>query len=419
VDDVVADRRPGEGETERARALQELAGPAHVATVSFLASRAAPSGGFWIGLAGGVALARAAQRRGAREGYGASIAAMLETVAIMGPARFGVPLTQAASAPLLGRLQRRGVGFAGQLATCMAIRLLHNTVTTVFFIWIITGGVDAYAGAYHGLAGRFGIELTTTTVLALTGASLVGWAAFASTVQVLVYRRGLRHAEEAGEVAAATAAPGTQKRARARRFDPRAVALAAVLAFALLLTSTAPALLAGVAVWLVLAWALARPDREPLRTGLALAALLAGGSLIFTLGAGLGAGVAARRAVRAALLVLVATWLRAAAGAEGLRELSRRTLGRLSRVPAASQAAATLEAIGSEGRLLSAGRSLLAALGAAHRRPLPLLDAVLDWVARESASFRPTPAGRPPRLRLRAADAGLLALALAPAVLLL
>jgi hypothetical protein len=416
---VVSDAGATVEDAGGARALQEVAGPAHVATVSFLASRAAPSGGFWIGLAGGVALARAAQRRGAREGYGASIAAMLETVAIMGPARFGVPLTQAATAPLLGRLQKRGVGFAGQLATCMAIRLLHNTVTTAFFIWIVTGGVDAYAGAYHGLAGRLGIELSTAAVLVLTAVSLLGWAAFASTVQVLVYRRGLHRGDDADHGAAVRPAPGAPRRARARRFDPRAVALAAVVAFVLLLTSTAPALLAGVAVWLVLAWLLARPDPDPLRTGLALAALLAGGSLIFTLGAGLGAAVAARRAVRAALLVLVATWLRAAAGAEGLRELSRRTLGRLHRVPAASEAAATLEAIGSEGRLLAAGRSLLAALGAARRRPVPLLDAVLGWVAHESASFRPAPAARPPRLRLRAVDAGLLALALAPAVALL
>ena len=82
-------------------------GPAHVAVVSFLAARAAPTGGFWIALAGGVALARVAERRGARAGFGASVAAMLETVAIIGPARFGIPFTQAATAPLLGRLEAR------------------------------------------------------------------------------------------------------------------------------------------------------------------------------------------------------------------------------------------------------------------------------------------------------------------------
>src|SRR3954462_12866631 len=94
------------------------AGPAHVAVVSFLAARAAPTGGFWIALAGGVALARVAERRGARFGFGASGAAPLETVAIIGPARFGVPLTQALTAPILGRLHARGVGFWPQLAAC-------------------------------------------------------------------------------------------------------------------------------------------------------------------------------------------------------------------------------------------------------------------------------------------------------------
>src|ERR671914_1915818 len=98
------------------------AGPAYVATVSFLASRAAPTGGFLIALAGGVALARVAQRLGARQGFGASIAAMLETVAIMGPARFGVPLTQAISAPLLGRLEARGVRPSLQVVACAALR---------------------------------------------------------------------------------------------------------------------------------------------------------------------------------------------------------------------------------------------------------------------------------------------------------
>ena len=67
-----------------------------------------PSGGFWVALAGGVALARVAERRGARQGFGAGVAAMLETVAIIGPARFGVPLTQAITAPHAGA--PRGAG---------------------------------------------------------------------------------------------------------------------------------------------------------------------------------------------------------------------------------------------------------------------------------------------------------------------
>ena len=63
------------------------------------------------------------------------------------------------------------------------------------------------------------------------------------------------------------------------------------------------------------------------RTGAAFAAVLAAGAFAFGLGGGLGLDMAARRATRAALLVLTATWLRGAAGAEGLREVSRRALG--------------------------------------------------------------------------------------------
>ena len=57
---------------------------------------------------------------------------------------------------------------------------------------MITGGLDAYAGTYDALGRRIGIEVGTADALALTLAGLLAWAAFASTVQVVVYRRGLR-----------------------------------------------------------------------------------------------------------------------------------------------------------------------------------------------------------------------------------
>ncbi|MBD0283158.1 MAG: hypothetical protein ICV69_13340 [Thermoleophilaceae bacterium] len=426
------------------------AGPAHVAVVSFLAARAAPTGGFWIALAGGVALARLSERRGARLGFGASAAAMLETVAIIGPARFGIPLTQAATAPLLGRLVARRVGVALQVLACGAIRLLHNTATTAFFIWIVAGGLDAYAGTYESLGRRLGLDIATTDALALTAAGLLVWAVFASVVQVLVYRRGLRDwdgtardssrqpaafAEAPGGEAAAGASPaaptdGTaaaradaaaapRADARPGRFDPRAVTLAAAVAFALLLASTEWLLLGAVSVWLGVAWALSRGDRSPVPTGLLFAAILAAGAFIFTLGGGLGLDTALRRAARAALLVLVATWLRAAAGAEGLRQVSRRALGRLRRLPAAPEAAAVLDGIASEGRLAAAARSLAAELGKVRMRPLPVLDAVLTWVVREAGAFRPSPP-RAPAAALAAApvDCLLVLLAAAPAVAL-
>src|SRR4051794_41860348 len=85
-------------------------GLAHVATVSFLAARAAPSAQFWIALAGGIALARAAAPRGVRAGYGASAAAMLQTVAGMGPPRVNGPLTPGLTPPPLGALPGPGRG---------------------------------------------------------------------------------------------------------------------------------------------------------------------------------------------------------------------------------------------------------------------------------------------------------------------
>jgi hypothetical protein len=413
-------------------AARAATGPAHVAVVSFLAARAAPTGGFWIALAGGVALARVAERRGARLGFGASAAAMLETVAIIGPARFGVPLTQALSAPMLGRLHARGVGFWPQLLACAVVRLLHNAATSAFFIWVIAGGLDAYAGTYDALGRRVGIEVGSADALALTLAGLLAWAAFASTVQVLVYRRGLR--AWAGVEAGAEAEPATEPEAGARggesragsersaadggarpgRFDPRAVAAAALVVFVLLLASTEWALLAAVSVWLAPAWILSRPEREPLPAGLVFAAVLAAGAFVFALGGGLGLDVALRRASRAGLLVLVATWLRAAARPAGLREVSRRALGRLRRVPSAREAAEVLDAIASEGRLTAAGRALAARVTEAPKRPAALLDAVLTWVIRESAAHRaPSPAA-PIELRARSVDWALIASAAAP-----
>jgi hypothetical protein len=403
-------------------APRDAVGPAHVGVVSFLAARAAPTGGFWIALAGGVALARVAERRGARLGFGASAAAMLETVAIIGPARFGVPLTQAITAPMLGRLHARGVGFWPQLAACALVRLLHNTATTAFFIWVIAGGLDAYAGTYDAIGRRIGIEVGTADAVALTLASLLAWAAFASTVQVLVYRRGLNSWNDGNEgVWGRNQSPGDRKMphtpgsSRVRgRFDPRAVTLSAAVAFALLLGSTEWAFLAAMAVWLGAAWLASRPDPEPLRAGLAFAAILAAGAFVFALGGGLGLDAALRRGLRAALLVLAATWLRAAARAEGLREVSRRALGRIRRIPGAPEASSVLDSIESEGRLAEAARGLLDRLSETPKRPRELLDAVLAWVVRESSAFEPAAPPQALPLNARALDYALVATACVP-----
>jgi hypothetical protein len=410
-------------------AEREPAGLAHVATVSFLASRASPTAGFWIALAGGVALARAASRHGARLGYGASLAAMLETIAIMGPPRLGVPLTQALSAPLLGHLYARGTSLPGQILACAAIRLAQTSLFVAFFILVLAGGLEAYAETYDVFLRWLSLPEGTRVTLILTGATLLAWAAFASTVQVLVYRRGLRawpdRAAEAGRDAMATGradhgdamATGLADHVK-RGFDPRAVVIAAAIAFTLLISSTAWTLLALVSAWLALAWASSHPDTGAVPAGLVIAAILGAGVFAFAVVGGAGAELAARRAARVVLLVLVATWLRAAAGSTGLREVSRRTLGRLRRLPSVPEAAAVLDQLGSERQLGSAARSAIARLRPVEKQPIPILDAILAWVVAESARFRSGGTAPAVRLSARARDVVLVALAAAPAIVL-
>jgi hypothetical protein len=447
---------------ERALTHEGQAGLAYVATASFLASRILPTGGFVAALAGGTALARVGQRAGLRRGYGASLAAMLQTVAIMGPARIGVPLTQALSAPLLGSMFGRGLGTGPRFAVCAVIRATDQVAATAFFIWVIVGGLDAYAGSYNAFLGRLLPEGAVPALVA-TGMGLALWTVFASAVQVAVYDQGLRrwpqpaeaevaagraeptvaagraeptvaagHAEPtvaAGRadptVAACRAQPtvgaepaqptgaagaGEQTGAHppmAPRFDPRAVALAAAIAFVVLVADLSWPVLGAVGAWLAVAWLAARAEREPVRAGLVLAALLAASALSFGIFGGIDVDEIARRTLRAALLVLVATWLRAAAGEEGLREVARRLLGRVRRVPAMREAASTLDALGAPRGLEASARALGRQLGQVPRRLAPLADAVLRWAAGEAARFRPAPPSAPRRLRLAARDLAL------------
>ena len=73
-----------------------------------------------------------------------------------------------------------------------------------------------------------------------------------------------------------------------------------------------------------------------------------------------------------------------------------------------------LDQISAEGRLAAAARGLVDQLRGVRRRPLPLLDAMLGWVVRESSAFRPAVAERVPYLRTRWVDAALVIAAVAP-----
>ena len=398
---------------------EETAGLAHVATVSFLASRATPPIGFFVALAGGVALARVGELRGSRCGYGASVGAMLQTVAIIGPVRFGVPLTQALTAPLLGALEARGVGARLQMAVCAAIRLVQNALTSAFVILVLTG-LEVYLDSYDTIAGVIPLlpEGRLAAWVATIG-GLVVWAVFASVVQVLVYRRGLHTWPRPGEEHGLRVAPVREEPLpRGGRFDPRAVALAAAVAFALLVASIDWRLLGAVAAWLALASFASRGDRTVVPLGVLLAGVLGAGIGVVALLGGQDPDDALARAVRAALLVLVATWLRAAAGTAGLREVSRRALARIRRAPAAAEAARVMSDLGSGRELAPSARAAAAALGSIPPRPLPVLDTVLGWVAAEARGYRPPVIDEHPPLRARGADAALVALALAPLALL-
>jgi hypothetical protein len=389
--------------------------------VSFLASRAAPSLQFFFALGGGIALARSAERDGARTGYGTALASMLQTVAVMGPARINAPLTQAITAPMMGRLQARGAPPATEFLACLGLRLVHYAVMLVAFIYVILGGIDEFTGSYETLTGWLGIvPQGPRAAIAVTAAGQLLWAIFFSAIQVAAYRRALGNwpAAESGEDAARVVAEPSAERVPGR-FDPRAVVFAALVASGLLLAGTSWPLLLGVTAWLIPAWLLSRPDNDAVPLGLLLAGMLAFAALTGGLLSGAGLELTLRRMLRAILLVAVATWMRAAAGAPGLRETFRRALHRLRALPAVKEGAAAMEGLDAGPRLIAAGRAAADRFADVELKPAELADTVTAWVATESADYTP---GVPPahaRLRLRAPDALLVALTLTPALALL
>jgi hypothetical protein len=385
------------------------AGLAHVATASFLASRVVPTGGYAVALAGGVALARVAQVTGARIGYGASIAAMLQSIAVLGPSRVSIPLTQAASAPLLGRLHARGAHLAVQFGACAAIRATDQALFTLFYIWIV-GGLEVYTATYDAILGRIpGVPDGTAAAVGATVLGLALWTVSASVVQVLTYRAALRAWPDerppdvrpaSSSQSSASPAPREDTAAPRPRYDPRALGVAAVIACCVLLATTDWFVLGAVSVWLALAWLTARADPAPVRAGLALALVLGGGALVVGLVGAIAVELTLQRALRATLLVLVATWLRAAAGEQGVREIARRSLRTVRGVPAMTEAAALLDRLGAGGALGASGRALIARVRDVPRRPGTLARAVLDWIVSEARSFEaPPPAPAPPVLR--------------------
>jgi hypothetical protein len=398
--------------------LRRIAGLAHVASLSFLATRLAPPLGFGLSLAGGVALARAAASGRLRSGYATAWAAVLETVAMVGPNRLGGPVTQALSAPLLGRMHARGRSRVLQVTVAGFIRFAYNAATTAFFIGFVAGGVSGYAAAYGNAAGWIpGVPSGPLASLLVTVVALAAWAGFGATVQVVTFSHALRRWPPPG-AARPTQAEREEVPAHPARFDPRAVATASLIAFGILLFAAHPRALAASALCLGLLWAVSRPDRDVLPSGLTLALVLAALAAGISALGGNGAEETLRLAARAGLLVLWATWLRAASGDRGFREVSRRALWRLRGLPTARETGTLLAEMGPERRIAPAARQLADVGKRAPRTPMGIVDAVLDWIAVEAARFR---SELPPRvvLRLRVRDTVPPLAALAPLAVLL
>jgi hypothetical protein len=371
-----------------------LNGLAHVATVSFLASRLAPSGQFWAALAGGIALARSAERHGLRAGYGASGAAMLETVALIGPARVNGPLTQALNAPAVGWLHGRGRRFPVLFAACLTIRLLHYVALLGLFVWLVIGGVGAYVETYDRIAGFLGfLPEGGTAALVLTVLFNLLVAAFYSAVQVVAYRRALRRWPRAVED---PRAPAPARPPRPARSAVAAVALL-VATWALLLAAPTWEVLAavGAAVALVVV-VLPRGRRDGLRLGLVLGMMIGLGALGPALIGAVPFYDAARRALRALALVLTAACARSAVGADGVRALGASVLWSLRALPGAREASGLAAALRIDHRLAPAARDLVERMRPVELRPAPMADALTAWAAAEAAhGAPPMPVARP------------------------
>jgi hypothetical protein len=392
---------------------QDPLGLAHVATASFVGARIAPAAQFWLTLPGGVAIARAGRRFGLSRGFGASLAATLQGIAILGPLRVTIPLTQAMTAPLVGRLRSP----AAQLSVVAAIRLTTYAALNLLWVWLVLGSIDGFVRTYQATTGWTGVlPQSETAALVLTFGWQFIWGIVLSVIQVVVYRRALRTWPAAPPPAAVELVVERPRTATIVERDPRPLAVAALIAFAALLVSTSPILLGCVALWLGTAWLVARPDPRTARLGGALAALLALSAMVAGALADLGTQASAERAVRAALLVLVATWLRGATGPEGMRSVFGAILRRLRRLVWAREAADLLARLDSADRLTAAGRALIDELRNVEHKPGPVADAATRWVVAEAARGAVGVEQVEARLLPRRADRAVMVLAVLPVV---
>jgi hypothetical protein len=337
-------------------------------------------------------------------------------VAIVGPLRINAPLTQAVSAPLLGAMHARGRRPFTQFLAALVIRLVHYTILTAFTVLILLGP-KAYAGTYQTLFGWLPfLPKGLAGALVLTAIGNVAFAILFSALQIAFYRHALIGWSARVPARSAPREALPPEPVQAGGTDPRVALIAATLVTIVLLVSHSWIVLGAVAAWLAAAATMARyRDRDIIRVGLLLALIVALGTLAASLIGGLGLDEAASRAVRGALLVMVPTWLRLAAGSAGLREAFRRMLARLHRIPGAQDAGEILGELDSGALLEGSAKSLRERLRGVTAGPMEIVNAVLVWAADEAQSLPIHEPRAVSPLHLRPRDATLVASILLPA----
>ena len=128
-----------------------------------------------------------------------------------------------------------------EFAACLALRLVHYAVLLAAFIYVILGGIDEFTGSYETLTGWLGIVPQGPESGAgrhRRRADAVGDVLQRGAGRGLPARAGAWPDATRRRRAAAPAAPAAPERGSGR-FDPRAIVLAAFVATALLLASTA------------------------------------------------------------------------------------------------------------------------------------------------------------------------------------
>ncbi len=377
----------------------ELLGLTHVASCSFLASRIAPGGlQFWSALGGGMALARVAAERGARQGYGASVAAIVQTVALIGPARVNGPLTQALNAPVMGHLQGRGASRAARLLAGLAIRYVHYLFVNVVYVALILGGLDEFVATYdkvsdftHFLLGLVGIDgrlpQGQAWAIGFTVVLSIFYGLVWTTIQLLAYERALGRWPAPDH--ASTPPPEPPPRIGRKPVVVLSLLLAmwvAVLVSHDWLVLGAVAAILALAVLATRTWTV---GRRPWIIAFSLAAVLVLAAIVPAIIGAVDLEPAAQRAIRAVALVLSATWAREAMGTAATREVARRLLARLRFIPSFGEAADLVGRLQSDERLAPAGKDLLERLNVVELKPAPVADALTDWIVTESRAYVP------------------------------